>query len=101
MMRTNKDVLSVAEKQERLIYTKILRAWAKQNKTNQFDIALKLLSTFYRTFSLQLSFIKDKGLTNEFENYFLALEGRYTEMFEIIENFVGSVENKIIPLFGV
>ncbi|GAH50825.1 unnamed protein product, partial [marine sediment metagenome] len=35
-MVSNKDVLSIGTKDEKLTYTKLLREWAKLNKTNQF-----------------------------------------------------------------
>ena len=100
MSKTNKDVLSVDNKSEKLEYTKILRDWAKLNKTNQFDMALMLIATFYRAFNVQESFIREKGLINEFVDYFSRLEADYDRMFMKLFDFRDNVNNKVLPRFG-
>ena len=97
---SNKDVLSVCEKNEKLEYIKILREWAKLNKTNQFDMALMLIATFYRSFNVQESFIREKGLINEFVDYFTNLKADYGRMFMKLFDFRDNINNKVLPRFG-
>ena len=97
---SNKDVLSVRGKDEKLEYTKLLRAWAKLNKTNQFDMAITLIATFYRSFNVQESFIREKGLTNEFVDFFMSLEADYDRMFMKLFDFRDCISNKVLPRFG-
>ena len=98
--KTSKDVLTLGEKQERLLYIKVLRAWGEVNHLGQFNIALKLLSTFYRAFGVQFNFIRDKGLQDDFEKYFVDLEGDFEKVFEILNEFTEQIEHKIVPIFG-
>lgn len=99
-MVSNKDVLSIGTKDEKLAYTKLLREWAKLNETNQFDMAIMLIATFYRSFNVQESFIREKGLINEFVDYFTNLEADYGRMFMKLFDFRDNINNKVLPRFG-
>lgn len=99
-MSSNKDVFSIDFKAEKRVYTKILREWAKLNETNQYEMAIMLCATLYRAYNVLKGFISEKGLTKEFVDYFMNLEGEYSKMFQVIHEFSENVENKIIPRFG-
>lgn len=101
MSKTNKDVLTMSEKDEKLIITKIVRDWAKKNKINQFEMSLRMIGLFYRIVGVQYSYIKDKGLLKDFENYYLSLEANYDKMFDILTDFSSFIDKKFIPKFGV
>ena len=99
-MITNKDILSVDYKQEKRLYTKLLRDWAKVNDTNQFDMSILILSTFYRCCNIMETFIIKKGLNSEFKAFIKDLECRYEIAFERIHDFRDNIEKKIVPRFG-
>lgn len=98
---TEKDILSVDYKQEKRIYTNLLRDWAKVNGTNQFDMTILILSTFYRGCNIMETFIIKKGLGSEFKAFTKGLKCRYDIAFERIHDFRDRIENKLVPRFGV
>ncbi|BDI54913.1 MAG: hypothetical protein [Thorarchaeia virus VerdaV2] len=98
--RTNKDVLASDWNQEKLILTKTLRAYAKSNDTNQFDIALKLISSYFRVSQLYKHFIGDKGLISEFVTYFNAMGANYNKLFKTVQDFERGIADKILVKFG-
>ncbi len=101
MTKSNKDVLTISEKDEKLIITKIVRDWAKQNKINQFEMALRMIGLFYRVIGVQYSFIKDTEREGRFRDYYLKLNANYDKMFDILTDFSSFMDDNFIPKFGV
>lgn len=101
MSKTNKDVLTISEKDEKLIITKIVRDWAKENKINQFEMALRVIGLFYRVIGVQHNYIRDIDMLNDFKDYYLSLEANYDKMFRILDDFSSHIEKRFIPRFGV
>jgi hypothetical protein len=101
MGKSNKDVLTISEKDEKLIITKIVRDWAKENKINQFEMALRMIGLFYRIVGVQYSFIKDVKIEEQFKEYYLKLNANYDKMFDILTDFSSFIDKKFIPRFGV
>lgn len=101
MTLSNKDILSFDWKQEKLIYTKVLRTWGKTNNRNQFEMSIMLLSTFYRCFNILETFIVQKGLTNEFNGYIGNLKANYKDAFDKIHDLRKIIEKEFVPRFGV
>jgi len=99
-MKSNKDVLTIEHKQEKRIYTKMLREWGKINDTSQFDMALYILSLFQRGFGVCVNYIQDKQLSDDFDEYLEKFESNYDKVFEQLERFSKSFDNTMVPKFG-
>jgi hypothetical protein len=100
MNKSNKDVLTISEKDEKLIITKIVRDWAKQNQINQFEMALRMIGLFYRVIGVQYSFIKDIEIEGRFKDYYLKLNANYDKMFDILTDFSSFIDKNFVPRFG-